>query len=293
MKKPILVYILFSFLLVVSCNSDNSSDTDDEMGVVDDDMMDNGGGDTDAVSTPLSAFDEFDDSVTITFSNDGTEVTISTDTSQPEHMSPYWSNTTARVTNDQMAIPTEAADENHPLFVEPTVTSYTDMSAGNIDDREVERSFTVTLSPELASSSTATDLDAIGISVSGVPIFNDEEGANVALDAAAGSLDFAGAHMGPSAYHYHLEPKPISDDDTNLIGIIADGFLLYGRGSHENNGHELDEFNGHVGTTQHSEEAHYHYHIDEDTEAQITVNGILYYILFPNDYAGTPVTINQ
>ncbi len=42
------------------------------------------------------------------------------------------------------------------------------------------RSYTVTVpaAPEIASSSTATGLGAIGIAVTGVPIFNDLEGDN-------------------------------------------------------------------------------------------------------------------
>lgn len=55
---------------------------------------------------------------------DGDEVVMETD-GLPNHTSPYWSNTTARsATMGNMTLETPAAAENHPLFVEPTVTTY-------------------------------------------------------------------------------------------------------------------------------------------------------------------------
>lgn len=229
-----------------------------------------------------SAFAEFDeDNVEVTI--DGNEVEIITN-GLPNHTSPYWSNTTAR-TKD--GIPTSAASTNHPLFVEPTITSYAEMAPGNIDNFSGSYSLTVSASPEKASSTSATGLGAIGIAVSGAVIYNDEEGPNVPLADAVGSLDLNGAHTGPQSFHYHLEPTSWSQDDDNLIGVIADGFFLYGRKCNSTGTHptDLDASGGHTSLTQHNTEAEYHYHI----ENELYLNQ--YYILFPGDYQGSASAI--
>jgi|GEM_PF-498078 len=208
----------------------------------------------------------------------------------PNHTSPYWSNTTERTAIDPMGntLVTPASAENHPLWVEPTTTSYLMMAPGNIDDFNGSYSLTVSANPQLAATSTSTGLGAIGIAVSGSMIYNDEEGPNVPLDNAVSSLDYTAAHTGPQSYHYHLETKAWSNDDDNLIGIIADGFFLYGRKCNSTNTYptDLDASGGHISTTQHSEGAsEYHYHIQNE----LYLNQ--YYILFPGDYQGTPSNI--
>ena len=186
----------------------------------------------------------------------------------PDHTSPYWST-------------------DHELYVSPTVTSTSEMAPGLIDDFNGSYTLRVPVEPELASSSSSTGLGAIGIAVSGGVIYNDEEGPNVPLDDAAPSLDFSGAHTGPQSYHYHLEPTAWSEDDEALIGIISDGFLLYGRHCNSTGDYptDLDDSGGHSSSTQHSETDVYHYHIQNELYLG------LYYILFPGDYQGTPNTV--
>ncbi|MEL6989392.1 MAG: YHYH protein [Bacteroidota bacterium] len=183
-------------------------------------------------------------------------------------------------------ITTPAAATNHPLFVEPTLTSFEAMAPGNIDDFNGSYTLRIPISPALASSSSSTGLGPIGMAVSGSMIYNDEEGPNVPLDGAVGSLDYTAAHTGPQSYHYHLETKAWSDDDDKLIGIMSDGFFLYGRrdfdGSYPT---DLDESGGHFGPTPHNSEGEYHYHIQNE----LYLNQ--FYILFPGDYQGTPNAI--
>ena len=79
----------------------------------------------------------------------------------------------------------------------------------------------------------------------------------------------------------------LSYDDQKLVGIMADGFLLYGRrdidGTYPD---DLDESGGHFGVTPHSDgEEVYHYHI---------VNEVYYGTaipLFAGPLQGTPNTI--
>ena len=263
MKRPIFSLLMIlvgsSFFLLMSCNEDNGGTT-----ITDDTVND------DPVSTPISAFDEFNpDAVTVSF--DGDEITIESN-GLPNHTSPYW-------------------EETSPLYIDPVVALA--LTPGRIGG---DRSYTLTVSasPEIAPTSTATGLGAIGISVTGVPIFNDLEGPNRPLEEEiVETFDYAGAHNGPSGYHYHIEAYDVPEntvlsfDDEKLVGIMSDGFLLYGRkemdGSYPS---DLDESGGHFGVTPHSNGIEvYHYHIVNE-----------YYFgniiaLFAVDLKGTPSTI--
>lgn len=161
------------------------------------------------------------------------------------------------------------------------------MAPGNIDDFNGSYTLRIPANPEKAANTSSTGLGAIGFAVSGSVIYNDEEGPNVPLDGAVGSLDYTGAHTGPQSYHYHLEPHAWSNDDDKLIGIISDGFFLYGRKCNLTGTYptDLDASGGHTHITQHGSEEEYHYHIQNE----LYLNQ--YYILFPGDYQGTPKPI--
>ena len=242
---------------------------------------------TSALHLAFAEFDSNNTDITLV----GNNVVIETN-GRPNHTSPYWSNTTERCAQPPMGpelCTNTNTTENHPLFVEPTATTYQFMSPGNIDDFNGSYSLTVLSAPTLAASSSATGLGAIGIAVSGANIYNDQEGPNMPLnDNTIGSFDYTAAHTGPQSYHYHLEPKAWSNDDEELIGIIADGFFIYGRKCNSTNDYptDLDTSGGHTSTTQHSQgNSEYHYHIQNE----LFLNQ--YYIIFPGDYQGTPSNI--
>lgn len=220
--------------------------------------------DTDEPGVLPAAYAEFDsDNVTVML--DGNAVIIESN-GMPNHTSPYWS-------------------PDHPLYVEPTVA--TGLAPGFIDDFNGSYSLTVASSPSQASSPSSTGLGPIGIAISGAMIYNDQEGPNVPLDHAAPSLDYTGAHTGPQSYHYHVEPVAWSEDDDALIGVIADGFFLYGRrdadGTYPD---DLDASGGHTGPTPHNADGEYHYHIQNERYLN------QYYLIFPGDYQGSPRGIN-
>ena len=213
------------------------------------------------------AFSEFNSS-NVTIYVSGNNVVIETN-GLPDHTSPYWADT-------------------NPLNIDPVCTTEAQMSPGDIDNFNGSFSLTIPIEPALAANSSSTGLGAIGIARSGSVIYNDEEGPNVPLDNAVGSLDCNGAHTGPQSYHYHLEPVAWSEDDQNLIGVMSDGFFIYGRKCQSTGTYptDLDASGGHTSRTQHCSEEHYHYHI----ENELYLNE--YYILFPGDYQGTPNGIN-
>jgi len=250
MQKLKLLFPLFLLLCFISACDDDNDATDDD----------------DSTITLSAAFDDFDtDNISVML--DGDEVVIETN-GLPNHTSPYWSTTSS-------------------LYVAPTVTTTADMAPGNIDNFVGSYTLRVPANPEKATTTSSTGLGAIGIAISGSVIYNDEEGPNVPLDNAVISLDYTGAHTGPQSYHYHLEPTAWSNDDEKLIGIISDGFFLYGRKCNSTGTYptDLDDSGGHTSTTQHSTASLYHYHIQNELYLNT------YYILFPGDYQGTPNTI--
>ena len=272
MKRLFVLLLAFSIISfgVVSCGGDDSPVADMDQDSQDDGDQDINDGGSTAVSTPTSAFDEFNsESVTVSF--DGDEITI-VSTALPNHTSPYW-------TTDS------------ELYIDPILASEASMSPGFI--QESSYTLTVSAAPEIASSSSATGLGAIGISITGVPIYNQSEGPTDVTESTASGFDWAGGHSGPDGYHYHIEARDVSEndgvisyDDEKLVGIMADGFLLYGRrevdGSYPD---DLDESGGHWGTTQHSDEPIYHYHIINEFYLSD------YIILFGVDLQGTPSNI--
>ncbi|MGJ8593432.1 MAG: YHYH protein [Aquaticitalea sp.] len=171
---------------------------------------------------------------------DGSDVVIET-TGLPDHETVYWGVGNALYRD------------------EPTV----DVTPSIMSSNNNATTIRVDATPNLTGSTVSTQLNTIGIAVSGSSIFNDQEGGG-ALDQAAASLDWTGAHIGPGVYHYHLEPKAFTDDDSNLVGILLDGVFLYGRqctstGSYPT---DLDASGGHTSATQYTSGAEeYHYHI--------------------------------
>ena len=252
-RNHILLFSALIILMIIAC----SSDSNDSVIITDDET--NSGEEV----TLSAAFAEFDSNET-TIYLDGNNVVIET-TGFPNHETVYWG------TNSAMY------REEPDVALTPSIIPNFDGSA----------TLVVSANPQLAASSTSTSLGTIGIAVSGAAIFNDQEG-NGPLSGAAASLDWTGGHIGPSVYHYHLEPKAWSDDDDSLIGILADGFFIYGRKCFSTSDYptDLDASGGHIGITQHSSEPVYHYHI----ENELYLNE--YYIIFPGDYQGTPSSIN-
>lgn len=240
--------LLIAACLLVACDGLEDPSIDTE-----DDSSDSLGG----------AWTAFSDNVVVYA--DGDEIVIESN-GLPDHTSPYWS-------------------PDHPLHVEATVGE--DLAPGYIDDFNGSYTLRVPANPERAATSSATSLGPIGIARSGSMIYNDEEGPGNALSQAAVSLDYTGAHTGPQSYHYHLETKAWSEDDGALIGVMSDGFFLFGRRCASTDDHptDLDVSGGHTSTTQYSDEPGYHYHIINELYVG------QYYILFAGDIQGTPNNI--
>ncbi|MEM7261568.1 MAG: YHYH protein [Planctomycetota bacterium] len=123
--------------------------------------------------------------------------------------------------------------------------------------------FRIPANPQIAATPTATSLGPIGFAVNGVPLFNQYAAGNEPLDREIQSFDaYSGHPARQGVYHYHIEPAYLTKDDPSaLIGILKDGFPIYG--PLEADGSlpvDLDECNGHTHPTPEYPEGIYHYH---------------------------------
>ncbi|WP_299799636.1 YHYH protein [uncultured Maribacter sp.] len=234
-KIPQVSFVLaLSFITLIACSSDSVDDD------ITEDIASNDDDDSEEVVTELHAAYAAFNSDAVTVYLDGSEVVIET-TGLPNHETVYWG-------------------EGNELYLEE---SDVDITPSIMSSNNNATTIRVDATPNLTGSTIETELNTIGIAVSGSSIFNDQEGGGT-LDQAAGSLDWTGAHIGPGVYHYHLEPKAFTDDDENLVGVLLDGVFLYGRKCNSTGDYpsDLDASGGHTSTTQYTDgEEEYHYHI--------------------------------
>lgn len=149
---------------------------------------------------------------------------------------------------------------------------------------------TGTLQTSGTLSGTQAGLISIGVTTNGIAIFNNSANAPDQLTTEASTFDnYTGHPQNSGIYHYHTEPAKLSNNDSALIGIALDGFLVYGRKCDNGTAstaddftpstntnassftgsvsaltggttNTLDEVHGHVAVTQHLSTATYHYH---------------------------------
>ena len=148
--------------------------------------------------------------------------------------------------------------------------------------------FKIPIDPKMANTHAPTPLGAIGVSLNGVPFFNQYAGPNQPLAGEMVSFDRYWGHPAPTGqYHYHVEPlylTTVKVTKSSLLGFLLDGFPVYGP---EENGaaidnSKLDAYHGHTSVTTDYPNGIYHYHI---TPTDPYINGSGYY--------GTPGTVSQ
>jgi hypothetical protein len=153
--------------------------------------------------------------------------------------------------------------------------------------KEQNLTFKIPLAPEEAVTKTTTSLGPMGISINGVPLFNQYAGPNQPLTNEINSFDQYNGHPQQTGqYHYHVEPLYITatTSKSGLIGFLLDGFPVYGP---KENGVTLtsavlDIYHGHNSATEDYPGGIYHYHITADSPY---INGGKFY--------GTTGTVTQ
>jgi hypothetical protein len=116
----------------------------------------------------------------------------------------------------------------------------------------------------------------VGVALNGITLFGNmaAPGDDIYLESATFDR-YQGHPQQSGVYHHHSEPYSISYDDANFIGVLKDGYALYGR--RDINTTELptlDEYGGHTGVTVDSNAAAvYHYHTNLQTSTAETSKG--------------------
>lgn len=167
--------------------------------------------------------------------------------------------------------------------------SNTSYFSNNVSIQQQSLTFKIPLNPKAATNHQATPLGPIGVSLNGVPFFNQYAGNGAALGAMElNTFDQYNGHATPmgGTYHYHSEPLWLtsSKGKSSLMGFLLDGFPVYGpteNGATITNA-DLDAYHGHTSATSDYPNGIYHYHI---TSNDPYING--------NGYYGTPGTISQ
>lgn len=148
--------------------------------------------------------------------------------------------------------------------------------------------FKIPANPTVATTHSATNLGPIGVSLNGVPFFNQYAGPSQPLTNEVVSFDQGWGHPAQNGdYHYHVEPiylTTVKATKSSLLGFLLDGFPVYGP---QENGatvanSSLDAYHGHTGATADYPNGIYHYHI---TSTDPYINGSGYY--------GTPGTYSK
>lgn len=178
----------------------------------------------------------------------------------PTHKSPYFE------TSNALYEPYNGTNPNYRI------------NPNRIVSKEV--TYRIPLNPTKATNSQATPLGAMGVSINGVPFYNQYAGPNnQPLTNEINSFDQYGGHpQGQGQYHYHLEPFFLTEEKGKdaLMGYLLDGFPVYG--SLENGktvqNSNLDQFHGHSHATTEYPNGIYHYHI---TDADPYINGSGFY----------------
>ena len=176
----------------------------------------------------------------------------------PDHKSPYYQSTAWQSTLYEAYNGSNALWSQNPNKIGEQ--SYT---------------FKIPVNPKEASSHAATPLGPIGVSLNGVPFYNQYAGPSKPLTNEINSFDQYNGHPDQGyRYHYHIEPLYLtaeSGKDT-LLGFLLDGFPVYGpmeNGEAVSNS-DLDAYHGHTHATTDYPDGIYHYHI---TSADPYING--------------------
>ncbi|EQA52773.1 YHYH protein [Leptospira kmetyi] len=161
--------------------------------------------------------------------------------------------------------------------------------AGNNSISAQKLVYVIPSSPTKGTGTVSTQggLVAIGITVNGLAIFNNAAAPPDNLSVEAMTFDNFGGHpQNQGVYHHHAAVTKVSNNDANLIGIILDGYAVYGEKCDNGTAatgddffpNDLDSLHGHTKVTTHFSTPTYHYHYVLDSTATIkTLMGSYFY----------------
>jgi hypothetical protein len=274
-----------TLLLLVACSSSPTSSTDMTMT-------------TNDLALPACAL-EANASATSTMTN-GCAL-LSRDTSgcmaarTAQGLSGSWLSFSCRVTLTKMGTYVVAAADSRPDYAsnyfastDSCYSAYTPMYPDPNQISAQNLSLQIPLTPN--TTSTKMGLGAVGVALNGVAIFDNQAAPGDDIFLEAGSFDRCGGHPAPGGqYHYHGEPYSISSDDSHLIGVLRDGYFVYGRRDADGSLPQLDANGGHMGVPPDGGAARYHYHLDQQTSSNAGTSGQMQWFLTTGTYEGSPM----
>lgn len=151
------------------------------------------------------------------------------------------------------------------------------------------QSVTMDIPMNPTTTNAAMALGAVGMALNGVMIFDNQAAPGDDIYNELGSFDPCMGHPDPNGvYHYHCEPYAISYDDDHLIGVLRDGYFVYGRLEMDGSTPTLDSRGGITSPTQYSGGASvYHYHCNLQTSTNSGTAGETAWFLTTGTYEGT------
>ena len=203
-------------------------------------------------------FQYFDDSIDIYVDED--EIVISAD-GIPSHLSPYFPETYNDSENGLYYFEDLNSDGINDWYINPHNGMNVNPNQIGLQDYE----FRIPLNPVInPDGPTDTFLGEIGVSLNGVPLYNEYEDPVDQLDPQTIlSFDLSQGQPAPGGlYHYHFPPESlfVSTED-NFIGFAADGFPVYGPKNMDGyNVDNLDDYHAEFGPTPDFPDSVYHYH---------------------------------
>lgn len=208
----------------------------------------------------------------------------------------YWLDFSCRVSLSTMAGVIKAASDGQPdyesNYFPASNACHADFAGGIQNPNQiVPKSYVIQfpLSPDTASH-TMMGTAVVGLAVNGVPIYGDFAAPGDDIFKEAKTFDACSGHPQMSgSYHYHAEPHAISNDDAAFIGVMRDGYPIYGRKDMDGSYPTLDATGGHTGATAHSAGAAvYHYHVNLQTSTTPGTAGEQQWFLTAGSFRGTP-----
>ena len=178
-------------------------------------------------------------------------------------------------------------------YFPPSDACYAAYTTSFPDPNLITAQHLVALVPTTPTAGTqAMSLGAVGFAINGVVVFDNQAAPGDDIYDEFGSFDRCQGHpQMQGVYHYHSEPYAISYDDDRLIGVVRDGYFVYGRRDSDGSLPTLDAAGGHTSVTPDSPSTPvYHYHVNMQTSTNAKTQGQVGWFLTTGTYAGTPGT---
>ncbi|HTJ84281.1 MAG TPA: YHYH protein [Polyangiaceae bacterium] len=219
---------------------------------------------------------------------------------EAQGLSGVWLRFSCRVTLTKEGASIRAESDGQPdhpsNYFEPTDPCHEDYTDATQNPNLIEP-FALDVSfPETPDTGGGTMTGAIvGVAADGVAIFGNFAAPGDDIFQEAMTFDRCGGHPQMAGqYHYHAEPYALSYDDARFIGVLRDGYAVYGRRDADGSLPTLDADGGHMGTTEDSPDTPvYHYHLNLETSQTPGTAGQQEWFLTTGTYHGTPAACSS